>query len=139
MGALRGLGGQAEGQTRLEKCAWALNFAQLAQLPGLLCPPPHACPPTLCRAARSPPRTQLAPQPAAMPTKRGRLVKQLRRMMTESPPENFAPWKEPNNTLKAVIAKSSTGLSDHIAEVQEALFRKYMEKLQRELRHPTSG
>ncbi len=69
-----------------------------------------------------------------MPTKRGRLVKNLRKMVAELPPGNFAPWKEPTNTLKRVIDKSSRGkLDETMQEVQEGILKTYMEKIMRKL------
>ena len=67
-----------------------------------------------------------------MPTKRPVLVKTLRKMVAEFPPENFAAWKKPNNALQKVIDKGSKGrLEETLQEVQENILHNYLEKIKR--------
>lgn len=70
-----------------------------------------------------------------MPTKRGPLMKTLKRFVADFPPENFAPWKKPNHSLQQVIDKNCKGkLEDTLQEVQEGLLFKHLEKLARQAR-----
>jgi hypothetical protein len=65
-----------------------------------------------------------------MPTKRGPLVKKLRQFIAEMPPENFAPWKEPNNKMKKIINTQIRGkLEGAISDVQHSLAFQHLTKL----------
>ncbi len=72
--------------------------------------------------------------PTAMPTKGGRVIKTLRKMVAEFPPENYAPWKEPNNALRKVISKSERlKLEETLQEVQEGILKNCIEKIKRSM------
>ena len=61
------------------------------------------------------------------------LIKQVRKMIAEMPPENLAPWREPNNKMKKVINMQIKGrLERAMGEVQENLAVQYVQKLLRE-------
>ena len=67
-----------------------------------------------------------------MPTKRGRLVKTLRKMVEVFPPENVAPWKKPNNALQKVIDKQcKQQLEEQLEELQESMLRRFFAKVER--------
>lgn len=67
-----------------------------------------------------------------MVTKRGPIVKKLRQFISEMPPENFAPWKEPNNKMKKIIRTQIQGkLASAIQTAQENLSKQYLQKLLR--------
>lgn len=65
-----------------------------------------------------------------MPTKRAPIVKKLRQFIAEMPPENFAPWKEPNNKMQKIIGMQIRGkLESAIEEVQQNLAVQHLTKL----------
>jgi hypothetical protein len=54
-------------------------------------------------------------------------------MIAEMPPENLAPWREPNNKMKKVINMQIKGrLERAMGEVQENLAVQYVQKLLRQ-------
>lgn len=68
-----------------------------------------------------------------MPTKRGKLVKTLRKFLEHYPPANFAPWKNPNNSMRKLIDKNVRGkLEANLEEVQHNIFRRHVEKFIRQ-------
>jgi len=70
-----------------------------------------------------------------MVTKAGPIVKKLRQYLMEMPPENFAPWKEPNNKMKKIIRSQIRGnLANTIQTVQESIAKQHLTKLIRNLR-----
>ena len=65
-----------------------------------------------------------------MASKRGPLVKQLRQLLSEMPPENVAPWKEPNNKMKKIIRTQIQGkLGNQIQKVQESIAKYHLQKI----------
>jgi hypothetical protein len=67
-----------------------------------------------------------------MPTKRGPIIKKLRQLISNMPPENLFPWKTPTNSMKKIINTQIRGkLEGSVQEVQDALMRQYIEKLKR--------
>jgi len=64
-----------------------------------------------------------------MVTKRAPLVKKLRQYIAEMPPENFAPWKQPNNKMQKIIRSQIRGkLEAGIQMVQENLVAQHFTK-----------
>jgi hypothetical protein len=57
-----------------------------------------------------------------MPTKRAPIVKALRRFIADAPPENLAPWKEPNAKMFKIIRKTFRGrLEESVMAAQQAI------------------
>ena len=64
-----------------------------------------------------------------MTGKRRPIVKLLRHFLSQSPPANVAPWVQPNNKLKAVIAKSTRGrLGASVQEAQRTILAAHVKK-----------
>ena len=76
-----------------------------------------------------------------MVTKRGPLIKAIRKFLSGGlPPENIAPWKNPNNTMKKIIATKVQGrLERGIREAQDNIMRAHVERLIREQREGALG
>jgi len=52
--------------------------------------------------------------------------------LSEMPPENIAPWKEPNNKMKKIIGMRVQGrLASMIQTVQENIAKQHLVKLTR--------
>jgi hypothetical protein len=68
-----------------------------------------------------------------MPTKRAPIVKSLRKYIAEMPPENFAPWVNPNNKMQKIIRTNIKGrLESAVQTVQENLAKQHLVKLMRD-------
>lgn len=68
----------------------------------------------------------------AMATQRGPLMKQLAKSLQRWPPENFAPWKNPNKRLQKIIDSELRGkLEAAVTESQEVLFSRYIKQVLR--------
>jgi hypothetical protein len=69
---------------------------------------------------------------ARMPTKRGPIIKHLRQFISEMPPQNVAPWVNPNNKMKKIIRMQIKGrLESAVQTVQENLAKQHLVKLMR--------
>ena len=69
---------------------------------------------------------------AAMPTKRGPIIKHLRQFISDMPPQNLAPWVNPNNKMKKIIRTQIKGrLESAVQTVQENLAKQHLVKLMR--------
>ena len=67
-----------------------------------------------------------------MVTKRGPIVKQLRKFIAQFPPANIAPWVKPNNKMKKLIQAQFKGrLTNMIEGVQNQAARRHLERLLR--------
>lgn len=69
-----------------------------------------------------------------IPKRGGPIVKRLRKMIAENPPENIYFWKKPTNTMKQVInnSKMKGRLAKSIYDTEDALRKEYFKKLERE-------
>ena len=75
---------------------------------------------------------RVIPAEAKMPTKRAPIVKHLRQFISEMPPQNFAPWVNPNNKMKKIIRSQFQGrLESAVQMVQQNLAKEYLVKLMR--------
>ena len=67
-----------------------------------------------------------------MPTKRAPIIKHLRQFIADMPPQNFAPWVNPNNKMKKIIRMQLKGrLESAVQMVQENLAKTHLLKLMR--------
>jgi hypothetical protein len=67
----------------------------------------------------------------AMTAKQRPIVKLLRRFLAQSPPNNVAPHVQPNQKLKAVIAKSRGRLASNVQQAERSLLQRHVRRMLR--------
>ena len=67
----------------------------------------------------------------SMTAKQRPIVKLLRRFLAQSPPNNVAPHVEPNQKLKAVIAKSRGRLAAQVQQAEKSLLNRHLRRMLR--------
>ena len=66
-----------------------------------------------------------------MTAKQRPIVKLLRRFLAPSPPKNVAPHVEPNQKLKAVIAKQQGRLGAQVQQAERSLLNRHLRRMLR--------